>query len=186
MPTASAAAAPTPSGRRPSDMLRPGLSLAALIVVLDQLSKYWIVELVMRPEGVTGTPFFTPYRVELLPVFDLVMTWNRGVSFGIFNNAGDWNAVLLSALSLVISAGLVAWMRKAETRFVALALGLVVGGALGNVVDRVRWGAVADFLDVHVGGHHWPAFNVADSAITIGAVLLVLDSLFGRRNSAKN
>jgi signal peptidase II len=167
-------------------MLRPGLLLAALVIILDQLSKHWIVEMVMRPDGVSQTPFYTPTRIEILPIFDLVMTWNRGVSFGLFNNAGNWNAFILSGLSLVIAAGLVVWMKKAETRFIALALGAIIGGALGNVVDRLRWGAVADFLDVHVAGYHWPAFNVADSAITIGAVVLVLDSLFARRNSDKN
>lgn len=167
-------------------MLRLGLPLAALVLVLDQLSKWWVVEKLFRPQGVTETPFFTPMRVELTPWFDLVMAWNRGVSFGIFNQGGAWNRVLLSALAAVIAAGLLMWMRKAETRWMATALGLVVGGAVGNVVDRLRFGAVADFLDVHVGVWHWPAFNLADSAITVGATLLVLDSLFLRRNSSKN
>ncbi|MBF0326076.1 signal peptidase II [Magnetospirillum moscoviense] len=167
-------------------MLRRGLGLAAIIIILDQLSKYWIVERVMRPEGVTDTPFFSPVRVEILPIFDLVMAWNRGVSFGIFNNGGDWNWLALSVLSVAISAGLVVWLKKAENALVALALGAIIGGALGNVIDRLRWGAVADFLDVHVAGYHWPAFNVADSAISVGAVLLILDSLFTRRNSDKN
>ncbi|CAA7619280.1 Lipoprotein signal peptidase [Magnetospirillum sp. LM-5] len=167
-------------------MLRRGLGLAAIIIILDQVSKYWIVERVMRPEGVTDTPFFSPVRVEILPIFDLVMAWNRGVSFGIFNNGGDWNWLVLSVLSVAISAGLAVWLKRAENALVALALGAIIGGALGNVIDRLRWGAVADFLDVHVAGYHWPAFNVADSAISIGAVLLILDSLFTRRNSDKN
>jgi signal peptidase II len=167
-------------------MLRPGLILAAIILVLDQITKWWVVEKVMRPLGVWETPFYTPTKIEVLPVFDLVMAWNRGVSFGIFNTDGRWNAVLLSGLSLIIVVFLVIWMRKAETRMVSLALGAIVGGALGNVVDRVRWGAVADFLDVHVAGWHWPAFNLADSAISVGAVVLVLDALFARHNSAKN
>ena len=166
--------------------LRPGLILAAVIVVLDQLSKWWVVEKLMRPEGVVDTPFFSPVRIEVLPFFDLVMAWNRGVSFGILNNDGRWNAVLLSVLSVAISIGLVLWMRKAQTRMVLLALGGIVGGALGNVVDRIRWGAVADFLDVHVMGYHWPAFNLADSAISVGAVLLVLDALFTKSSSTKN
>jgi signal peptidase II len=167
-------------------MLRLGLPLAALMVVLDQLSKWWIVEKLFRPDGITETPFYTSMRIELVPVFDLVMAWNRGVSFGIFNNAGSWNAVLLPLLSAVIVLFLLRWMATAESRVVAAALGLIVGGATGNVVDRLRWGAVADFLDFHVGAWHWPAFNVADSAITVGAVLLVLDSLFLTRTSSKN
>lgn len=166
--------------------LRPGLILAAVLVVLDQLSKWWIVERVMRPEGVVDTPFYSPVRIEVLPFFDLVMAWNRGVSFGILNNDGRWNALLLSVLSIAVSVGLVMWMRKAETPLVRLALGGIIGGALGNVVDRIRWGAVADFLDVHVMGYHWPAFNLADSAITVGAVLLVLDALFAKSSSTKN
>ncbi len=166
--------------------MRPGLILAAVIIVLDQISKWWIVERVMRPEGVLDTPFFSPVRIEVLPFFDLVMAWNRGVSFGIFNNGGQWNAVLLSVLSVAIAIGLLVWMRKAENRLVVLALGGIIGGALGNVIDRVRWGAVADFLDVHVMGYHWPAFNLADSAISVGAVLLVLDALFTKSSSTKN
>lgn len=166
--------------------LRPGLILAAAIILCDQLSKWWVVEKLMRPEGVVETPFYTPVRLAVLPVFDLVMAWNRGVSFGILNNDGRWNALLLSLLSVAVSVGLVLWMRKAQSRLVLLALGGIVGGALGNVVDRVRWGAVADFLDVHVMGYHWPAFNLADSAISVGAVLLVLDALFTKSSSTKN
>lgn len=167
-------------------MLRRGLLLSAVIIVLDQLTKWWVVEQVMRPPGVAETPFFSPVRVEVLPVFDLVMAWNRGVSFGVFNNNGPWNAAALSVLSLVIVAFLVAWLRKAPSRMIALALGGIIGGALGNVIDRIRWGAVADFLDVHVMGHHWPAFNLADSAISVGAAVLVLDALFARSSSSKN
>jgi len=167
-------------------MRKLGLILAAVVVVFDQLTKWLIVEKVMRPDGMTQTPFFTPASIEVTPFFNLVMTWNRGVSFGIFNDHGEWNALALSVLSAVIVAVLLVWLKKAEGRLVPLALGSIIGGALGNVVDRVRWGAVADFLDVHAMGWHWPAFNLADSAITIGAILLVLDSLLSRPNSDKN
>ena len=167
-------------------MLRLGIPLAILAIVLDQVSKWWIVEKLVRPQGVIETPFFTPMRVPLIPNFNLVMAWNRGVSFGVFNNAGSWNAIVLPLLSAGIVIFLLSWMAKAQNRLVAAALGLVIGGALGNVIDRLRWGAVADFLDFYVGAWHWPAFNVADSAITIGAVLLVLDSLFLARTSSKN
>jgi signal peptidase II len=163
-----------------------GLSVAGLVILFDQISKWWIVEKVMRPEGVDGTPFFSSTRIEVLPVFDLVMAWNRGVSFGIGNNSGEWNAVILSALAVVICVGMVVWLAKAEGLLVQIALGGIIGGALGNVIDRARFGAVADFLDVHVAGHHWPAFNLADSAITVGAVFLIVDSLFGARDSSKN
>jgi signal peptidase II len=166
--------------------MKRGLALAAAVAVLDQLSKWWIVERLMRPEGVDATPFFTPTRYEILPVWDIVMAWNRGVSFGIFNTDGRWNAVLLSLSTTVIVAFLATWMRKADTLAVRLALGAIIGGAIGNVIDRVRVGAVADFLLFHWGPHQFPAFNVADSAITVGAVVLVLDSLFARRTSNKN
>ena len=165
--------------------LRPGLALAAIIIVLDQLSKWWVVEKLMRPEGVVDTPFFSHVRIEVLPVFDLVTAWNRGVSFGVLNNDGRWNVLILSVLSVAISIGLVLWMRKSQSLLVTLALGGIIGGALGNVIDRLRWGAVADFLDVHIAGHHWPAFNLADSAISVGAVLLILDALFTRPTSSK-
>ncbi|MBR9971863.1 signal peptidase II [Magnetospirillum sulfuroxidans] len=167
-------------------MRKLGLMLAAALIVADQISKWWVVEKVMRPDGVTDTPFFSPTVIELTPFFNLLMTWNRGVSFGIFNNDGPWNALALSALSVVIVIALLIWLGKAQGRLISLALGAIIGGALGNVVDRVRWGAVADFLDVHAFGWHWPAFNLADSAITIGAILLILDSLFSRQNSDKN
>jgi signal peptidase II len=166
--------------------MRIGLTVAAVIAVLDQLTKWLVVEKLFRPQGIGATPFYTAERIELAPFFDLVMAWNRGVSFGVFNSDGRWNAVLLSALSLVIVIVLLAWLRKANTLWLKIALGGIVGGALGNVVDRVRFGAVADFLDFHVAGHHWPAFNLADSAITVGATLLVLDSLFAKRNPSKN
>lgn len=166
--------------------MRPGLLLAVIILVLDQISKWWVVERIMRPEGVAETPFFTPHSIEILPVLHMVMAWNRGVSFGMFNNDGPWNALILSALALVISVCLIVWMRKAEGLWMKLSLGLIVGGALGNVIDRVRWGAVADFIFFHVGTFEWPAFNVADTAISVGAVLLLGQSLFGARVSHKN
>lgn len=165
-------------------MTHPALTTGMLVFFLDQVSKNWIVEH-FRPDFDFAVPYYTAERIEILPVFNLVMTWNRGVSFGIFNNDGPWNALVLSALSLVITGFLIAWIRKTEKTALVIGLGAIVGGALGNVVDRLRWGAVADFLDVHVGTWHWPAFNVADSAITLGAIVLVLDSLFGKRDSSK-
>jgi signal peptidase II len=166
-------------------MLRLGLPVAFVVALLDQLSKWWVVGL-FRPDGVTETPFYSPVRITLAPVFDLVMTWNRGVSFGIFNHESGWNSLVLSALSLAIAAGLAVWLARVNSRMLALALGLVIGGAVGNVIDRIRFGAVADFLDLHVGLWHWPAFNLADSSITVGAIIIVLDSLFAPRTSSKN
>ena len=149
--------------------LRLGLTIATVTAVLDQALKWWIVEHVMQP----------PRVIPITPFFNLVMGWNRGVSFGLFNSDSPWSQWLLSALAGVIVVALVIWLRQVSRRRLAAAIGLVIGGAIGNVIDRLRYGAVADFLDLHVAGEHWPAFNLADSAITVGAVVLVLDALFG-------
>jgi signal peptidase II len=166
--------------------MRLGLLVAALVIAFDQASKWWVVEQVMRPFGVDQTPFFTYDRIIVTPFFDLVMAWNRGISFGLANNHdSDWAPLVLSGLALVIVAAMLVWLRRAGTLVSRLAVGGIIGGALGNVIDRLRFGAVADFLDLHVAGYHWPAFNLADSAITVGAVVLVVDSLFAGRDSTK-
>ena len=147
---------------------RRGLLIVVVVLVLDQVSKWWMVFEVMNP----------PRTSPVLPFFNLVMGWNKGVSFGMFDSDSDMNKWLLICLALAVVAFLLMWMRKAESRRVALAIGMIVGGAIGNVIDRLHFGAVADFLDFYIGSYHWPAFNVADAGITVGAVILVLDSLF--------
>jgi signal peptidase II len=149
-----------------------GFGVAALTLVLDQITKWWIVGKVMDP----------PRAIEVAPFFNLVMVWNRGITFGLFGDA-HWGRWAFAALALAIVVVLITWLIRAGRRWVAAALGLIIGGAIGNVIDRVRWGAVADFLDFHVAGWHWPAFNVADSAIVVGVGLLLLDALFGRKDS---
>jgi signal peptidase II len=147
-----------------------GLGLSALIVVLDQASKWWITEVVMQP----------PESVVVLPFFNIVLAYNRGVSFGMFaagSDAGKWMLVGLAAL---ITLFLLHWLYKATNTLNVLALGLIIGGAVGNVIDRIAIGAVVDFLDFHAYGYHWPAFNVADISIFVGAGLLILESLFRR------
>lgn len=156
--------------------MRKGLGVALLIFGLDQATKWWIVESVMDP----------PRIIPLAPFFNLVMGWNRGVSFGLFNQASPYNVWILTAIALIIVVVLVFWLRKAERQLVVVAIGLVIGGAIGNVLDRLRFGAVADFLDFHFAGFHWPAFNVADSGIMIGAGLLVLDALLAGPEKNKN
>lgn len=152
--------------------MRRGLLIAVLVIVVDQLAKGLILD-VMQP----------PHRIEVLPVFNLVLAMNRGVSFSLFNSLGDAAPYILSGLALAVCAGLIYWLRSAEGMWTRLAIGLILGGALGNVIDRLRYGAVVDFLDVHWGTAHWPAFNVADSAISVGAVVLMLDALFSRHQS---
>lgn len=156
--------------------LATGIGVVAAVVAADQMSKWWIVERVMNP----------PRVIPVAPFFNLVMGWNRGVSFGMFSLDSATGAWVLSALALVIVAVLFAWMVRESRAFVVAALGLVIGGALGNVIDRARFGAVADFLDFHAFGFHWPAFNAADTAISLGALALLADALFGRPELPKN
>jgi signal peptidase II len=164
--------------------MRLGLLVAAAVLVVDQATKYLIVEHLLRPAGVTQTPFFTDTVIELLPVFNLIMAWNRGVSFSLFSAdsaAGQW---VLVAVQLAITAGLVWWMTRLETRTLVVGAGLIVGGALGNIIDRVRFGAVADFFDFHVGGWHFATFNVADACITLGVAAWLLDALLRKAHHA--
>lgn len=162
-------------GKPERHLFAVGLALALAVIVLDQLSKWYIVAVVMAP----------PRVIEVTPFFNIVLTWNRGVSFGMLGGeagAGSW---LLSIVAVVIVGALAIWLRRADRPILAVALGLVIGGALGNVVDRLRLGAVADFLDFHAGGYHWPAFNLANSAITVGVVALVVPTLFAGRKMPK-
>jgi signal peptidase II len=120
--------------------------------------------------------------IPVTPFFNLVLIWNRGVSFGFLGQeSSDWLPWLLTALALAIMTVLAWWLREAANRLMVLALGLVIGGAFGNIIDRLRFGAVVDFLDFYIAEFHWPAFNVADSAITAGAALILYDALFVSR-----
>jgi signal peptidase II len=145
-------------------MLRLGLLLALVIILADQASKAMVLAMVDEPVVVT-------------PFFNLVLVWNRGVSFGMLDSGGIGTPWLLSGLALAVVVALVLWLRRVDQKLTAIGLGLVIGGALGNVIDRIRFGAVFDFLDFHLAGYHWPAFNVADSAIVIGAAVLLADGL---------
>ena len=153
-----------------------GIALGLAVIAADQLTKWWIAVWVMQP----------PRRIPVLPFFDLVLAWNRGISFGMFDAGSVWGPWLLSGIALVIVGCLGVWVRRAEMLSTTLALGLIMGGALGNVIDRVRLGAVTDFIDLHAGGYHWPAFNVADAAITVGAILLIVETLFSRERKKRN
>lgn len=146
-----------------------GLATAALAFAFDQLSKWFLLEMVL-------IPFRSP--IEITPFFDLVMVWNRGISFGMF--AGQNQPYVLMALSCAIIYILLDWLWKTPSPTAGAAIGAVIGGALGNVVDRFRYGAVADFFDFHIDTYHWPAFNIADSTIFIGVVILCLLSITKR------
>ncbi len=153
-------------------MTRFGLAVAALVVAVDQLVKWVIVEHVMVP----------PRVIPVTGFFNIVLVRNRGVSFGLFDSDAVWLPTVLSLLAVGIVAFLFLWLRETRDRLAALGIGLVIGGAIANVVDRVRFGAVTDFLDFYVGAWHWPAFNLADAAITTGVVLILVDGLFARRD----
>ena len=144
-----------------------GLSIALAAVLLDQLSKYYILNEILGQGAV----------IVISPVFNLVRAWNTGVSFSMFNNYGSLGAILLSGVALVIVGFLFYWLKNETSRLAQVALGMIIGGAVGNVIDRVRLGAVFDFLDFHIGENHWPAFNLADSFICIGAAILILQSV---------
>jgi signal peptidase II len=156
--------------------MKLGLSVAAAALVLDQLTKLYFYELLVAGGR---------RAIEVLPFFNLVTVWNFGISFGMFNDGSAGASIIFVALAAAIVIALLMWLRTVSHPLVATALGLVIGGAVGNIIDRLRFGAVFDFLDFHLGGWHWPAFNVADSAITVGVVLLCIDALFLSPRSAK-
>jgi signal peptidase II len=150
----------------PAPRMLPWVGLSALVVVLDQVTKYWIHETLAFGRV-----------VEVLPFFNLVLVYNPGAAFSLLSDQAGWQKNLFIAIASIASGWVIYLLtRYSHKRLFSLALALILGGALGNLIDRVLFGAVIDFIDVHAAGYHWPAFNVADSAITCGAVLLVIDS----------
>ncbi len=143
-------------------------ALGVLVVIVDQLSK-WVVEQKLTPGEV----------IEVTPYLNLVLVHNRGISFGLLSDVDAPTAWPLVAVALVIVVVLLVWLTREQRWLTRLALQLVIAGALGNVSDRVRQGMVVDFLDFHLNSYHWPAFNVADVAVVVGALLLLLDGLVG-------
>lgn len=150
--------------------------IALFILIADQISKIWMLDYLLEGD-------ITQFnRVEITPFFNLVTVWNRGVSFGLFSNDLDYGPYLLIALSLVIAIGFGVWAFRTHDKTHHIGIALVIGGAIGNVIDRVRFGAVFDFLDVHVLGYHWPAFNIADSAICVGVFILMIYAFLFEKN----
>jgi signal peptidase II len=169
------------------------ISLIALVTIFaDQLSKWWIIERVFKP-GPTieffqwlvvsgGRDTFAP--ISVLPFFNLVMVWNKGISFGMFQQQDQMMPYILSVLGLCVAGGFLIWSRNTKSLLMQIATGFIVGGALGNIWDRLRFGAVADFFDVYAGTYHWPAFNIADCAITVGVVCLLFHLLLDNQPDA--
>ena len=157
-------------------MLARGLATAVVVVVLDQLTKAAILAS-LAGGAVGGSATITSF-------FNLALTYNRGISFGLFNGSAGVNAFAFSVVAAAIVGVLLYWLSRASNSLLAVAIGLIIGGAVGNVLDRIRLGAVVDFLDFHVGGLHWPAFNLADSAICIGVAAMLLDGLLLQRQAS--
>jgi signal peptidase II len=157
-------------------MLALGLGVAALAALLDQLSKLWV----LRYFGEAGC---ASHMVPVTSFFDFILTCNRGVSFGMFNQPGEpalgfW---IFSVIATIVVIALIVWLFRVRSALLAVAIGLIIGGAIGNVVDRLRLGGVVDFLYFHAGAWYWPAFNLADSAICLGVAAMLLDGLLLRR-----
>ncbi len=155
-------------------MYKTALILAALIFVADRITKALALHYLMAGP------------VEVLPFFNLVLVWNRGISFGMLNNLGAYGPLILVIIALVIIGALVVWLLRLREKGLIIAVCAIIAGALGNVVDRVRYGAVVDFFDFHAFGWHYPAFNIADSAIVLGIAFILFDSIFleAKRNKA--
>ena len=163
---------------------RAGIACAIGAMLADQASKWYLVERVFRPDGVSETPFFSPVVIDILPVFDLRLSWNQGISFSLFSSdASRWPLLVVTSL---ITAFLIAWLWRTPRPWLQVGLGLIVGGALGNIIDRASIGAVADFLHFFWQDWHFPTFNIADSCITVGATIVLLDALFERPHDGKD
>lgn len=177
-----------------------GLLIVCGAILVDQYTKWLVMEAVLRvngPEQAGFMDWFTtrkkieffinerePFKtVVLSPFLSVVMVWNQGVSFGLLDTNSPHMPLVLIAVSSLISLLMLIWLSLTPHRSVAVALGLITGGALANVMDRVRFNAVADFIDAHVGDYHWPAFNVADSCIVIGAAILMLGVFFDKQRT---
>ncbi len=152
-----------------------GVAIAVIAFALDQAHKYWMLEIYrIADRG----------RVQITSFFDLVMAWNKGVSYGLFAQHSTTGRIVLISLSLVAVAALVIWMANSLTRLAALSMGLIVGGALGNLTDRIVHGAVADFFHFHYAGFSWYIFNIADVAIVAGVVGLILEWIVQPREAS--
>jgi signal peptidase II len=150
--------------------LRLGLSIGFVVLVLDHATKAWALSRL----------FFPPDRIEVLPILNFVPVWNRGVSFGLLASDSPYTPWLLGGFAVAVSIAMTVWMARATTPWLVIGLGFIVGGAIGNAIDRALHGAVVDFIDVHWADLHWPAFNIADASITIGVGLILLDAFVTR------
>ena len=152
-----------------------GLVCALLAFLIDQLSKFAVAEIIMQPRR----------EIYITEFLNIVLSYNKGISFGIMSDYFGSSPIVLSILTSMVVVGLSVWMLFSKTVMQAIALGLTIGGASGNVYDRIHQGAVTDFIDLHLGTWHWPTFNTADIAIVIGAAFLVASTLSDRQTPDK-
>ncbi len=143
-----------------------GLLGSFFVLVLDQALKSFMIELLTSP----------PRVIPVTPFFNLALGYNRGISFGLLNDLGTWGPFMLSSTTILIIGFLLFWLWNSERPIDGAAISFIIGGALGNLVDRIRDGAVTDFLDFYIASYHWPAFNLADISIFIGAGILMIQS----------
>ena len=159
-------------------MIGRGLGPAIGVVILDQLSKHIILTQVFdKPACTNDSEVVTSFLT-------LVSTCNRGMSFGLFNTSQNLSVPLFAVAAVVIVAVLFYWLSRVKSEILSSAIGLIIGGAIGNVIDRLRFGGVIDFLYFHLGSWYWPAFNIADSAICIGVMVMLLEGLLARRQGS--
>ncbi|MCP5361869.1 MAG: signal peptidase II [Hyphomicrobiales bacterium] len=156
-------------------MFARSLLFALLVLALDQISKEVLIAHLQNRSG----------PVHVTSFFNLVMVWNTGVSFGLFQDM-QYGQFFFAGLSGIIVLFLLKWLAGVEDTGTAFALALIIGGAIGNVIDRFRFGAVADFFDFYIGDLHWPAFNIADAAVFTGAMILCMVVLFGHKGEGNN
>ncbi|MEM6616521.1 MAG: signal peptidase II [Pseudomonadota bacterium] len=156
---------------------RLGALVAAFVLISDQITKYWALDVLEW--GRAGRIFVTAW-------FDLVLVWNRGISYGLFQQESDFGRWALVAIAIAAAIGCSIWLKSADNRVLAVGLGLIVGGAIGNGIDRAIHGAVIDFVSLHYAGYYWYVFNIADAAIVAAVAALVYDSFRPRRNVAEN
>lgn len=171
-----ASSADLPESARTPSALWPGIGLALLVIGADQLTKW------------AALTALTPYQpVAVVPGLNLMLAFNPGAAFSFLAGGGGWQRWLLSGLAVLISAYLVHWLSGVprRDRLQMAGLGLVLGGAIGNLIDRLYLGAVVDFIDVYYGDWHWPAFNLADSAITVGVGIILLSVVRDSRSCRK-
>jgi signal peptidase II len=154
-----------------------GAVLAVATLVCDQLHKAWMIAIL---DG-SDRP-----KITITPFFDLVLVWNRGISYGLFKQNSDAGRWVLIGFAVAAVIALTFWLAQLQTRLAAASVGLIIGGALGNAIDRVHYGAVADFFSFHVAGFNWYVFNLADVAIVAGVVGLLYDSFNARHKNVRN